>query len=662
VNCIMARKRINVALAGQPNVGKSVIFNTLVGGSQIVGNWPGKTVEKAEGRLIYGDYEINIVDLPGIYSLSTYSEEEIIAREYIVSAKPDIIVNVVDASVLERNLYLTIQLFELEVPLIIALNLMDVAQSKGIRIDVEKLSEILGVPVIPMVAVTGSGIDKLVKTIIDVFEGRIRLSPFKVKYGREVEERVSIITEAVEKYLPSLCSTYPSRWISIKLLEKDDHILKLISNLDEGRVVLLLVQEFIEELEKIHGESITSIISSERYSIINRDILANVQFIEKEIIRPSISARLDYWTTHPIIGYPILILVFLVIFYSIFTGGSFLEGFLEFIFDDLLLPQISVTLSYYLPQPFFGIIVDGFINGFIAVLTISIPYILPFYFILSILEDTGYMPRAAYLMDAFMHRIGLHGKAFLPLMLGYGCNVPACLGCRIMESDREKLLLSFLVVLIPCSARTVIILGIVGKYIGFTYALTLYIINIIVVMLLGFLLNRILPGCPVGLIMEMPEYRKPVLKAVLIKTWHRVKSFIYEASPLIVVGSVILNLLYQLNLVEPLSYGMAPLISGLLGLPALTGFPLIFGILRKELALIMLEELFGSSDIQTFMTVKQMIVFTVVVMFFIPCIATIAACVKEEGWKRAALISLSTIFISLSLGWLTNVFLTLIGL
>ncbi|MEM3393950.1 MAG: ferrous iron transport protein B, partial [Candidatus Methanomethylicia archaeon] len=474
----MVRKRINVALAGQPNVGKSVIFNNLVGGSQIVGNWPGKTVEKAEGKLIYGDYEINVIDLPGIYSLSTYSEEEIIAREYIVSAKPDIVVNVVDASVLERNLYLTLQLFELNAPLIIALNLMDVAQSKGLRIDVEKLSRILGVPVIPMIAVTGSGIDKLVKTIVDVFEGRIRLSPFKVRYGREVEEKVSIIAKIVERYLPNLCSKYPSRWISIKLLERDDHVLRMVSELDEGKVVLLLVQEFIEELEKIHGESITSIISSERYGIINRDILANVQFIEKEAIRLSLSDRLNYWTTHPIIGYLILVLVFFGIFYFIFIGGSFLESLLDYIFDEVFMPQISSLLLYHLPEPLYGIIVGGLINGFIAVLTISLPYILPFYFILSILEDTGYMPRAAYLMDAFMHRIGLHGKAFLPLMLGYGCNVPACLGCRIMESDREKFLLSFLVVLIPCSARTVVILGIVGKYIGLIYGLLLYVVNI----------------------------------------------------------------------------------------------------------------------------------------------------------------------------------------
>jgi ferrous iron transport protein B len=654
----MVKRKINVALAGQPNVGKSVIFNSLVGGSQIVGNWPGKTVEKAEGRLIYGDYEINVVDLPGTYSLSSYSEEEVIAREYILSRESDVVVNVVDASVLERNLYLTIQLFELEAPVIVALNLMDVAQSKGIRIDVDELSKILGVPVIPMVAVTGRGIDVLVKTIIDFVEGRVKVSPAKFKYGREVEEKISILSESIKKYLPQLCSKYPPRWLAIKLLEGDENVLKIVESLENGRIIILLVQEFVDELERIHGEKISSIISSERYSIISRDILPKVQFIERAPISRTFSDKLNYWTTHPILGYPILILVFLTIFYAVFTGGRLLEEALSYIFDENLMPWISGVISGILPETIYNIVINGFFGGLIATLTISLPYILPFYFILSILEDTGYMPRAAYLMDAFMHRIGLHGKAFLPLMLGYGCNVPACLGCRIMESDREKLLLSFLVVLIPCSARTVVILGIVGKYIGFTYALMLYLINIIVIVLFGYALNRLLPGCPVGLIMEMPDYRKPVLKAVVLKTWHRVKGFIYEASPLIVAGSVILETIYQLNMVPLISYYASPLISGLLGLPAVTAFPLIFGILRKELALILLQEVIGSSDLNLVLSVKQMLVFTVVVMFFIPCVATIAACVREEGWRRATLISLSTIVISVLAGWVTNIVLT----
>ncbi|MEM2137367.1 MAG: nucleoside recognition domain-containing protein, partial [Candidatus Methanomethylicia archaeon] len=359
---------------------------------------------------------------------------------------------------------------------------------------------------------------------------------------------------------------------------------------------------------------------------------------------------------------PILLIVFLSIFYIVFVGGSFLETILTYIFEENIISRFSSILSANLPQPYSSIIVDGFLGGLIAALTISIPYILPFYFILSILEDTGYLPRAAYLMDAFMHRIGLHGKAFLPMMLGYGCNVPACLGCRIMESDREKLLLTFLVVLVPCSARTMVILGIVGKYIGFIYAFILYIINIVVIILFGKILNKFLPGCPVGLIMEMPNYRRPVFRSTLIKTWFRVKGFVYEALPLIVIGSVILNILYYFGGVLIFSNYASPLISGLLGLPPLTAFPLIFGIFRKELALIMLEEIFGSSELNLIMTVKQMIVFTVIVMFFIPCIATIAACIKEHGWRKAALISISTIILSITAGWFTNFLLSFIGL
>ena len=260
-----------------------------------------------------------------------------------------------------------------------------------------------------------------------------------------------------------------------------------------------------------------------------------------------------------------------------------------------------------------------------------------------------------------MHRIGLHGKAFIPLILGYGCNVPACIGCRIMETDRERLILGFLIVLVPCAARTVVILGIVGKYLGLLAALSLYAFNLIVIILLGRLLNRSLPGEPVGLIMEMPDYRLPMLKPVLFKTWFRTRDFIYVAFPLIIAGSFVLELVRISGLIWAISDFASPFISGVLGLPKLTAIPLIFGILRKELTLIMLIELFKSSELNLFLTPIQMVVFSIITIFYIPCIATVAACLREYGLKRTLLISFASIFLAFLLGWTANLILTLLN-
>ncbi len=298
----------------------------------------------------------------------------------------------------------------------------------------------------------------------------------------------------------------------------------------------------------------------------------------------------------------------------------------------------------------------------IAGITIAIPYVFTFYILLALLEDSGYLPRAAFLMDNLMHKIGLHGKAFIPLILGYGCNVPACIGCRIMETDRERLILGFLVILIPCAARTVVILGLVGKYIGITTALLLYVIDLLLVIILGRILNKSLPGRPIGLIMEIPDYRIPMARNILIKTWIRTKDFIYVALPLIIIGSIILEFMKITGLIWVVSYFMSPIINGLLGLPIECGVPLIFGILRKELTLIMLLEVFGINDLSLVLTNRQMIVFSLVTMIYIPCIATVAALIREFGWRRASLISIASIILALIVGFLANLCLQLYGL
>lgn len=617
-------KRIRVALAGNANVGKSVLFNELTGLHQHIGNWPGKTVERAEGTLHYRGYEIDVIDLPGIYSLSTFSIEELISREYIALERPDVVVNVVDASNLERNLVFTVQLLELEAPMVLALNQMDMAKKMGVEIDVKRLSERLGVPVVPMVAVKGLGIKELLDSIVDVYEGRVRLKPLKVRYGREVEKYVEKLTGMVE----GLGLPYPARWVAVKLLEEDEEIVRLVASRD--RSIVEYASRCGREIEGIHGEPCPLVISFERCNLAGL-IAREVQTIRRPE-KPPMAERLHMVTTHPMLGYIIMLAVLLSSFYAVFKVGGWIAGLIEGYYERLSL--------LYTPAGVVGrLLWEGLVEGLVAGLTVVLPYVGPFYVILSLLEDSGYLARVAFLMDSAMHKIGLHGKAFIPLMLGYGCNVPACLGCRIMETERERLIAGFVVTLVPCAARTAVILGLVGRYMGIGWALSLYIVNLLVIFMLGRLAFKVAPGEPIGLIMEMPPYRLPSLKVVLRQSWIRVKGFMVEAFPLIVAGSLAVKILDVTGVMRAVSEAFSPVTSGWLGLPVEAGATLIFGILRKELTLVMLAALLGTSDFSVVLYPAQMYVYSLVVMLYVPCIATIAACVREYGWKRALIMA-----------------------
>lgn len=632
----MTQKKLTIALAGNANVGKSVIFNYLTGLHQHVGNWPGKTVEKAEGTLYFKGYTIDVVDLPGIYSLSTFSMEELVSREYIAVGKPDLVINVVDASILERNLFFTLQLIELETPMIIALNQVDMAKKKGIKVDHKKLQNLVGIPVIPTVASKGTGIYQLLEKAVNVIE-KGGINPPKIKYGKELEERIGKIAELVEK----APFRYPPRWIAIKLLEGDEQVENEIRKINPK--ILSTVERLKKEIGKMHGHSCLTAITSERYEVAGC-IAREVQEISPPM-RPPISERLHTLTTHKIWGYPVMVLSVLAIFCSIFTFGDYASRFLSNFFYGWQ-PIFESVLGVNLV----GQLVWGAMEGIIAGVTVALPYIFPFYLILYFLEDSGYLSRIAFLMDSIMHKIGLHGKAFIPLMLGYGCNVPACLGCRIMETKRERLLAGFVVTLVPCAARTAIILGLVGAFVGIQWALALYLINLLVIFILGRIAFSVLPGEPTALIMEMHDYRVPHLKTVVKQTWFRLEEFIKVAFPLIIVGSLVLKLIGALNLLEPIANVLSPVTVVWLGLPAIVGIALIFGVLRKELTLIMLAALLGTTNFALFLTPIQMIVFTLVTMFYIPCLATIAALVKEFSWKKALSITVFEIFFAILIG------------
>ncbi len=652
MNSLENKKSLRIALAGNANVGKSVIFNQLTGLNQVTGNWPGKTVERAEGTLYYEGYTFNVLDLPGIYSLSAYSLEEVVSREYIALERPDIIINVIDASNLERNLYFTVQLLELEAPVIMASNQMDFCSKKGICIDLEELSELLNIPVVGTTAISGMGISELISEVVAVAQGKTKIIPTPPKYGGEIEKRIQNLKEKIMEFLPELSNLYPPRWLSIKILEKDEIIVEKVQKHKNGSAILELASEHITEIEEIHGHISSVAIAAERYNIAHR-IAQKVQEFVREP-RLTFEEKLDTLTSHRIFGYPFLIAVMALMFAIVFVVGNFLIGILEGIFYGALLPNLEIfLLNAGLPPPLVSIISRGLVEGILAGITIALPYIIPFYLILAFLEDTGYLPRAAFLMDNIMHKMGLHGKAFIPLILGYGCSVPACVGCRIMETDRERLIAGFVVVLIPCAARTVVILGLVARFVGFGWAMGLYLFNLVLIFVLGRIAFKTVPGEPLGLIMEMPAYKKPSIKVMLIKTWNRSKDFVYIAFPLMVAGSLIIELLRLAGLLEILGMVMSPIFVSWLGLPDFSAIPLVFGILRKELTLILLADVSGTVNFDLVLTPVQMIVFSLVTMIYVPCVATIGALMREYGWKRTAIIIIADIALALILGGVT---------
>jgi ferrous iron transport protein B len=642
----MTFNHFTIALAGNANVGKSVIFNQLTGLHQHIGNWPGKTVEKAEGTLHFKGYIIDIVDLPGIYSLSTFSIEELISREYIATEKPNLVINVVDASLLERNLFFTLQLLELETPLIVALNQIDMAKKKGIIIDYEKAEKILGVPVIPTVAITGNGIYEMLEKAIEVIKKKRKIEPLKPQYGKEIEERVKKLVKILNKTQLK----YPARWAAIKLLDQDNEIEKEILEINPKSVSV--AEKLRIELEDIHGHSCPTVVTSERYQVASR-ISKEIQKITEPLKMP-MREKLHSVTTHKVFGFPIMLATILTVFVAVFSLGNITSAFLGDFFFSFKPTFDGVIGTGIIGELLWGGAVEGIAGG----ITIALPYILPFYFILNLFEDSGYLSRIAFLMDNLMHKMGLHGKAFIPVMLSFGCNVPGCLGCRIMETTRERLLTGFVVTLVPCAATSVVILGLVGAFVGIEWALALYIINLIIIFALSRIAFKALPGEPTELIMEMSDYKVPHIKTVAKQTWFRLREFIVMAFPLIIAGSFVIKIAELANLLEPIATIFSPVTVTWLGLPAVTGIALIFGVLRKELTLIMLGTLLGTTNFGLVMTPAQMIVFTLVVMLYIPCIATVGALVKEFGWKKAWLITIFEIFLALVLGGITFRLLT----
>jgi ferrous iron transport protein B len=629
-------KNIVIALAGNANVGKSVVFNELTGSNQIIGNWPGKTVERAEGKLHFEGQDIDVIDLPGIYSFSTYSMEEIVSREYIAFEKPDVVINVVDASVLERNLFFTIQLKEMNVPMVVCVNQIDLAKQKGIIIDTEKLEAALGVPVVATVAIRGEGLHELMEVATQVAYNKNKNRETTLEYGAEVENRIKTLTDLIES--KNLDLGYPSRWVAIKLLENDIEIRKLVES--KSRDTVNTSFKLASEIEDIHKEPSFAVIASERYFIANQ--FAHGAQLQSDI-KITFSERLDKLVTHRVLGYFVSALVVGGLLLWTFIVGDFFSNLLTsaFGFFHPVDPKISGSLV--------TILYNGAFGGIVAGVTLVLPFVIPFYLMLSLIENSGILTRVAFMMDSAMHKIGLHGKALIPMILGYGCNVPAIESTRILETRRERLLAAFAITFAPCAARTIVILGLVAVFVSVWWALALYVIDIAVMFILGRIALKVVPGETSGLIMEMHTFKVPSLSVAAKQTWSRTKSLIYVVFPIYIIGSALIQGLYAIGVLTPIANFLAPITVVWLGLPVIAGVVLIFGAVRKEFTLLMLVALFGT-NLAAILTPIQFIILALVSMLFIPCLATLTILLREFGWKATASIALANIVTALFVG------------
>ena len=631
----------SIVLVGQPNCGKSTLFNEVAGYRSVTSNFPGATVQYTRSHVRVGSQTYDLVDLPGTYSLTSLEEAEQEAHRYLLTREVDVIINVLDASLLSRSLELTLQLMELEIPMVLCLNMIDEAERKGIEIDMDALSARLGIPVVATVASRGKGIRTLFIAALQIARsGKIAKH---IRCNRDVELVIARLTRKIKRSV-SPKTRFSGHLLATKLLESDPFFERML--LETAPEMLETVSECRRQLAQTHGKTADEVIGAERHAI-SMSLFEAVSTLREPRIR--LKDRIDDVLMHGFWGYIFLILILFVFFNTVFRLGARVEEPLLNFFENLT-RNIASSLG---PPSLLSVLLVRSLQGIGGGVAIVIPYLVPFLFGLAVLEDVGYLPRVAFLMDSFMHRIGLHGKAVIPAVLGYGCNVPAVMATRILESPRDRLIASLIAAMVPCAARMTIIFGLVGATMGGSAALGIYALNFLVIALSGTVLSRLLPEVTPGMVLEIPAYQRPRWKITFMKTWLRLKDFIIIAWPLLVLGSAVLGIVDFLDLSDRINGLLSP-VTSLLGLPGQVGITLIFGVLRKELSMLMLFQALGTNEILTVMTTGQVLVFTVFVVFYIPCVATVGVLAKQIKWKKTSLIVIFTFFLALIMGLITR--------
>jgi ferrous iron transport protein B len=534
----MPNKQLRVALAGNPNSGKTTIFNNLTGTRQKVGNWPGVTVEKKEGEIGRDGYNIQIIDLPGTYSLTPFSIEEIVARDFILEEAPDVVIDIIDASNLERSLYLANQLRELDCRVIFALNMADLARSRGLQIDADAMSRLLGVPVVFTVGNKGQGLEELLDTAIRLAERGAGIpDERKVRYSKDIEAAIAELKEAVEQARGE-SFPYNPRWVAVKLLEGDKIVKKRIEKVlgAHSGAILEAAERLRGQLMGRFDEDPEIIMTDERYGFIAGIMREAVTTSVRR--RVDISRNIDLVLTNRFLGFPIFIFFIWAMFQITFSLGAYP---MEWI--DAGIGLFSGLMERLMPGGMLkSLIVDGIIAG-VGSIIIFLPNILLLFFCISLFEDTGYMSRAAFLMDKIMHLIGLHGKSFIPMLMGFGCNVPAIMATRTLESRKDRILTILITPFMSCSARLPVYVVLAGSFFaGYagTVIFLLYLLGILVAVATGRLFRSVLlRGSEAPFVMELPPYRVPMIKSLLIHMWDRSKMFLKKMGGVILVGAVV---------------------------------------------------------------------------------------------------------------------------
>ena len=637
----MQDKVAAIAIAGQPNVGKSTVFNMLTGLSPHVGNWPGKTVERRTGTLRHEDMVAEVVDLPGTYCLTAASPEEMIARDYIFQKEPDVVIVILNAASLERNLYLVTELLALPSPIVIGLNMMDVAKQEGFEIDPGALAAAIGVPVIPMTATRNEGVHELVDAALDVIRSGPHREPNRPQIRQDHLEVLARLRSIIEENVPD---PYPEDWVALKLLEGDEQVMAMMK--------IALPPELWANVEAVlrqHEDAFIAVASG-RYEWIRRVTQAALK--RPRLGQVSLTQRLDRVATHPFWGLVTIAGVLAIVFgltYSL--GGPLQEGMADHVVGGMA--NLASRLLAHEPSWLSGLVIDGIIGGVGTLLTF-LPILAIFFAAMGVLEDTGYMARAAYVMDRFMHAIGLHGKSFIPLFLGFGCNVPAILGARVIESRRGRLLTILLAPLVPCVARLGVLAVLVPAFFPKNATLVSWCLTglpLVVLGISGMTVNRLIfKGEEMAFIMEMPLYHTPNWRTIGLFVWYRIVSFLRKAGTIILAVSVIVWALATLpygdietSYIASAGRMLTP-IGSLMGLGWKPLVALLTSFAAKENAVATLGVLYGVGEdpsalartLSDNFTPASALVFLVAQMLFIPCVATLAVMRQEtHSWKWA---------------------------